>query len=97
MSFQEVQLDHVARQFQQAFEIAQAPGAVMSGDLGGFFQFDGGMFFGQLQQALHDAQALRAAGLMHRLGPGARERSNQPAAIQQIIGTAFNDVAFVAV
>jgi len=51
MGFQEVQLHDVAGQLQQAFEIAQAPGAVMVARRVGFFQFGRGMLFSQLQQA----------------------------------------------
>jgi hypothetical protein len=58
MGFQEIDLDDVGRLVQQAFEIAQAPGSVMGGDSGGFFQFSRGMLFGQLQQAQHDTQTL---------------------------------------
>jgi hypothetical protein len=70
---------------------------MVRGDAGSFFQFGHGMFFGQMQQALHDAQALRAASLMHSFSPGARQRPDHPAAIQQVIGAAFDEVAFAAV
>ncbi len=97
MAFQKVHLHDVAGQRQQTLEIAQAPGAMMGGDAGGFFQFGDGMFSGQLQQALHDAQALWTAGLMHRLGPGASQRPDRATTVQKVIDAAFNDVAFAAV
>ncbi len=84
MAFQKVHLHDVAGQGQQALEIAQAPGAVRGG-FGGFFQCGGGMFLGELQEALHDAQALWAASLMHGglwaqvpvSGPIIRQRSSR--------------------
>ena len=83
--------------FQQAFEIPQTPGAMMGGNPGGLFQFGRGMLFSQLQQALHHAQALGGAGLMHRFSPRAGQGTNQTAAIQQIVRAPFDDVAFAAV
>ncbi len=97
MGFQKVPRHDMARQCQQALEIAQAPGAVMRGNTGRIFQVDGGVFPGWVQQALHHAQTLWAARLLHRFGPGARQRSNQAATPQQIIGTPFDDVPFAAV
>lgn len=55
------------------------------------------MLFGQLQQTQHHAQALRTAGLMHSLGPGARARTEPAATIQKILFAAFDDVALAAV
>src|SRR5437899_3266062 len=69
----------------------------MGGDTGGFLQLDGGMFSGQLQQALHHAQALWPTVLLHRFSPSACERSDQAATVQQVVGTPFDDVAFAAV
>ena len=97
MGFEEVQLHDVAGQGEQAFEIAQSPGAVVGGEARGFFQPGGGMLFSQLQQAEHHAQALRAAGGMHAFGPGAGERADQPATIQQVIDAALDEVALAAV
>ena len=40
----------------------------MGGDACGLFQFIDRMFVGQFEEALHDAQSLRTAGLVHGLG-----------------------------
>ena len=97
MGFQKVQLHDVGGQLQQALEIAQAPSPMMGGDTSGLFQFDRGMLFGELKQTEHHAQTLRSAALVHGLGPGARQRTDEPATIQQIIDAALDDVPFAAV
>jgi hypothetical protein len=97
MGFEELKLDDVDRLLDEPFEIAQAPGGVARGHLGGAFQLGDRMFFGQLQQTLHDPQPLRAALSPHLLGPSAGLRTEQAAAVQQIVSPAFDDMAFAAV
>jgi hypothetical protein len=63
------------------FEIAQVPGAMMDGNARGLFQGRRWMLFGQARQTLHDAQALRAAHLVHGFGPRRRQWADKPAAI----------------
>ena len=46
MGLKEVHLHHVAGQFQQTFEISQAPGSMMGGNTGSLFQLSGRMLFG---------------------------------------------------
>jgi len=97
MGFQELELHDIGRLVQQTPEIAQAPRPVMHGGQGDPFQFGHWMFFGQLQQPLHDPQSLRAALGKHLLGPGAGLRSEQTAPVQKIINAPFDEVAFAAV
>ena len=67
----------------------------MQGDPGGFFQRGGGMFFGQWQQALHDAQAWGRV-LDASLRPRCRYAGRSAGTIQQVIRAAFDDVPFRA-
>jgi hypothetical protein len=96
MSFEEVELDHVGGLVEQALEIPQQPGPVVRGGGRRLLQGRDGVLPGQVQQAEHDAQSLGAAGLMHGLGPRARQRTEQAALIQEVIDPTFNPVAFAA-
>ncbi len=70
MAFQKVHLHDVAGQGQQALEIAQSR-RCDAWRLWVAFSNAAADGFGELQEALHDAQALWAASLMHGLGPSA--------------------------
>jgi len=50
----------------------------MGGGFGRLFQGRRGVLFGELQQALHHAQALGTASLMHPFGPGAGQLLGYP-------------------
>ena len=84
MGFEELKLDDVGRLLDEPFEIAQAPGGVPRGHLGGVFQLGDRMFLGQVQQTQHDPQPLRAALSTHLLSPSVGLRSEQAAAVRQI-------------
>ena len=86
-----VQLRRWPGLFQQRAQVAQAPGAVMQGFLGGAFQRLDGVLLRQRQQAVQDPDANGTALLDHPFSPTASVRADQPGAIQQISLAMFDD------
>ena len=83
MLFQEGQLSRRSV-VEQCAQIAQTPGAVVNGLPAGCFQFGHGMFFGQRQKPVQNADGQRTALLEHLLGPGAGVWADEPGAIHRV-------------
>ena len=79
---------------QQIFNFVQMPAAVGQSQLGRGFDVGRRVFGRQLQKALQDTNALRAAIFHHRFGPSAGMPSNHPRPIQQPVGAVFNRGSF---
>src|SRR6266567_672114 len=82
---------------QQFPQVSQMPSAMSQGQLAGLVELRGGMFLGQCQESLQDAQAFSAALLVKGFGPCARALAQQPAAVQDPIGPSFDQRAFMVV
>jgi hypothetical protein len=83
MLLDELELVLRGRALEQAFEFTQVPDAVSGRQLAGGLHVGRGMFGGQLQEALQNPDALRAAVFHHGLGPVARVLTDKSGAIQQ--------------
>ena len=97
MLLDELELVLAGRSLEQAFEFPQMPDTVSGGQLAGGLHVGRGMFGGQLQEALENPDALRAAVLHHGFGPVTRVPSDQPGTIQQPVRSIFDGRAFAAV
>src|SRR5688572_23659174 len=94
MSLEEIELDDLIAVFEEAPQIAQSPGATLHGLAGEVLEPLDGMLPRQLEQALQNAQPIRPAVGQHRFGPGAGVGPEYPASLEEIVGPAFDGVAF---
>jgi hypothetical protein len=82
MLLDELELILSGGRMEQAFDVAQMPGAVSGSQLAGSFDVDRGMFGGQLQKSLKNTNALRSPVFDHQLGPSAGLRADEQGTIQ---------------
>ena len=97
MGVEEVDLDDVAAGREQPPQVLESPDTSAPGGVGGAFERGDRVLLGEADQALQRTQAVDAAPGEERLGLGAGERTDQPAALEPIMGAALHAAAFVGV